>query len=334
MSSGIEDLLAAYEALHDLTGEGDIYSAQPIHGRPSYKVAKDPNGNAALLISLANAESERTTPPVELRNLSFRPRCACKVTSGGRPETIETLAVLKCSTEDITLREYFLRALSGTLAALPPSSPTETDVAAAVSKLVELFRCLEEPPQASIQGLWCELFLIAHAPAVHLAAKAWHKEPRELYDFSFGEQRVEVKSTTTSHRVHEFLLEQLLPPVGTRVVVASFMIQESTSGLSVRDLWENIESSADFPAELRERFSRVISLSLGRDWREAHQIAFDPVSALRQMHLYEASVVPKVDRSYPPEVTDVRFKCDLSTVTPIARSKVAKQGQLFNGMFG
>jgi hypothetical protein len=83
----------------------------------------------------------------------------------GATESVETLAVLKCTTDDPMLREYFLRSLSGTVTALP-AIPTEEDIATAVAKLVELFRALKAPPRTSLQGLWCELFLIGRAPNI------------------------------------------------------------------------------------------------------------------------------------------------------------------------
>ncbi len=115
MSSEIRDLLFAFQSLPDVQGIGDIYSAQPIDGWPSYRIAKDADGNAALLIAAAASEEGHSCVPIELRNISFRPRCKCCVRSPVRSESREILAVLKCSTKEATLREYFLRTLSGTL---------------------------------------------------------------------------------------------------------------------------------------------------------------------------------------------------------------------------
>jgi hypothetical protein len=328
------DLLAAFDELGDIEGPEDTYSARPISGWPSYRIASDPNRNAALLVATTDSDDEPGVPPVELRNLSFRSNCTCRVISDGRLKSVETLAVLKCRSTDSSIREYFLRALSGVMAGLPPNRPKITELSRAVSKLAELFRSLEEPPQATLQGLWSELFLIVEAHDARLAAEAWHTEPRALHDFGLGEQRVEVKSTLSSRRVHEFLLDQLLPPLGTEVVVASFMLQESLSGPTIEDLWKRIASSGALSDQLIERVLRVISLSLGRDWRDARRVSFDRDLALRHLRFYDASSLPTVDKPRYSEISDVRFKCDLSCLVPVTRSKLARRGILFTGMFG
>src|SRR5262249_26198912 len=156
----------------------------------------------------------------ELRHLFFHPRCLCRINCDGKADTIETFAVLNCKTNDSLLREYFLRCLTGFVAALSDKL-TEEELTGLVTNLVELFRAIEDAPRNSLQGIWCELFLIPRATRIRQAAMAWHSDPKELYDFVAGKQRLEVKSTTSPHRVHEFRLEQLLPLHNTRVVIVS-----------------------------------------------------------------------------------------------------------------
>src|SRR3974377_1715084 len=138
----MEDLLELYSQLADLPGSGDLYLARPIGGRSRFRVAKDPEGHPALLVTPEPPSRAASVPPLELCNLSFGARCVCRVKVKEGAESTETLAVLKCTADDLMLREYFLRSLSGTIAALPVI-PTEDDIAAAVAKLVELFRALE-----------------------------------------------------------------------------------------------------------------------------------------------------------------------------------------------
>jgi putative PD-(D/E)XK family protein DUF4420 len=332
MSRSIADLLELYGRLADLSGSGDLYSARVIDGRPRYRVARDPQGNPAILVATETSSDVSAVIPLELSNLSFRPRCLCRVASEGAPESIETLAVLKCSTDDPMLREYFLRSVSGLVAALP-DTPKERDIAGAVGKLVELFRALEAPPRTSLQGLWCELFLIDRATQVRQAASAWHADPHALYDFVAGRQRVEVKSSMGPHRSHYFLLDQLLPAQGTTAVIASFILEESGSGTSIAELWEEVSSRAELTVDLRDRLSLILALSLGRDWRKARRAAFDTESAADRLQLYDAVAVPKVDPRLPAEVTDVQFKSDLTHAIPMLRAEAARLGGLLAALF-
>jgi Putative PD-(D/E)XK family member, (DUF4420) len=329
----MEDLLALYKGLGDLSGAGDLYIARALEGRLRYRVAKDPEGNPTLLVTPERSMDALSLPPLELRNLSFRPHCMCHVRVEGTAESVETLAVLKCTTDDPMLREYFLRSLSGTVAALP-AIPTEENIAAAVANLVELFRALEAPPRTSLQGLWCELFLISRASDIRQAAIAWHGDPSALHDFVAGRQRVEVKSTTGPHRIHQFRLEQLLPPHGTDVVIASFLLKESGRGISIADLWDEVSGRHELSVALRNRLSQVLALGLGRDWRRARRVAFDPEAALDGLHMYNATVIPKVSHDLPVEVSEVRFKSELTDIPPLSRADVVRRGGLFRAIFG
>lgn len=333
MNRTIEDLLEMYSRLADLSGSGDLYMARAIDRRPCYRVAKDPQGNPALLIATHTSCDATTVPPLELPNLLFRPRCVCRVQAEGVPESIETLAVLKCSTDDLMLREYFLRSVSGLVAALP-DAPNERDIASAVGKLVELFRALEAPPRTSLQGLWCELFLIARAPQVRQAAAAWHGDPHALHDFVAGRHWLEVKSSAGSHRSHHFLLDQLLPPQGTAAVVASFILEESGRGTSITDLWDQVSNRPELTAGLRDRLSHILALGLGRDWRKAGRVAFDSDAAASQLQLYDAETIPTVDPRLPAEVSEVQFKSELTDVIPLSRAEVVRRGGLFAALFG
>ena len=329
----MEDLLALYRLLTDVSGSEDSYVARAIGERPSYRIARDSEGNPALLIAPLLSSDSIPENPVELRNVSFRPRCTCKVRLEGASETEETVAVLKCTTDDQMLRDYFLRSVSGIIAVLP-DTPDEADVAGAVDKLVELFRALETPPRTSLQGIWCELFLISQAARVRQVAAAWHAEPRALYDFVAGGQCVEVKAAIGPHRSHHFRLEQLLPQRGSQVVVASFVLEESGRGISIAGLWDKVSSRDELTVSLRERLSKILALSLGRDWRKAGHVAFDPHVAQKNLRLYDASAIPAVDPKLPTEVTEVHFKSELTDVPILARLEVARRGGLYEAVFG
>ena len=153
------DMLAVYLGLSDSSGVG-VYMARELDRRPGVRVARDHQGHPAILFSAKSPTGAESTVPLELPNLAFRPRCVCRVKTETDAETTEVLGVLTCTSEDGMLHEYFLQAMSGLVAGLP-TRPSEREVSIVVTKLVELFRALEAPPRASLQGLWCELFLIA-----------------------------------------------------------------------------------------------------------------------------------------------------------------------------
>jgi len=333
MSNDIADLNAIYAAL-DLPPKGlHLYSAQVVPNRPAYRVAKDEVGNPALLLNVLEDKSITTTAPVRLRYLGFQSRCQCRITSKGHQLNEETFAVLKCASNAPILREYFLRSLSGAIAAMP-TIPTQDDISDLLEKLVELFRALYLPGRASIQGTWSELFIIYASSKINDVASAWHCDPHELHDFVKMSQHIEVKSTVGRRRVHDFTLEQLSAPKDGELVVASFMLAESDTGWSVRDLWEEVCQRWDLNDELKSRLSRILMVSLGKDWLEARRIKFDPATARQELQIYPAEHIPKIDCRIPEFVSNVRFRSDLTDIQSLKRSELARAGGLYEAVFG
>jgi hypothetical protein len=80
-------------------------------------------------------------------------------------------------------------------------------------------------PRKSVQGLWAELFLMARLRDPSALVAAWHSQLGDLYDFSAGSQRIEVKSAIGRIRRHHFTLEQVLPIPRTRVLIASVLVE-------------------------------------------------------------------------------------------------------------
>lgn len=328
----MHDLAAIYRSLPEFVGTGDSYAAQPVGSRERYRIGRDPAGNPALLIATEPERRSTAALPLEFSNLSFRPRCQCRLKLVGAHEATQTLAVLKCTTDDPALRDYFLRSLSGTLDALP-EIPTEDSVIEAVSRLVELFRALEAPPRKSLQGLWCELLLIARASHIRQAAMAWHSDPAALFDFTAGMQHIEVKSVIGPIRRHHFSLQQLSPPQKADIVIASFLLEESGRGISIAALWEELAGRRQLTTELRNRLLHVLTLGLGRDWKKADRVVFDPDSALRNMRLYDASAIPKVSPNIPAEVSEVSFCSELTDTPDISLAAASHKGALFGAFF-
>lgn len=328
----MHDLAELFRSLPAIAGSEDCYAVQLVGTREHYLIGRDPGGNPTLLIATESANQRSSVLPVEFSNLSFRPRCQCRVKLDSLPEAIQTLAVLKCTTDDPALRDYFLRALSGALDALP-EIPSEQAVGEAVSRLVELFRALEAPPRKSLQGLWCELFLISRSAQIRQVALAWHSDPLALFDFAAGADRLEVKSVLGGIRRHHFSLAQLTPSLGIHVLVASFVLEESGRGLSIAALWEEVAGRRELTVEFKNRLLHVLTAALGRDWRKANRVAFDPEIAFRDLRLYEATAIPKVSPSIPVEVSEVHFCSELTDVPTVSLATAARSGGLFQALF-
>ena len=77
-----------------------------------------------------------------------------------------------------------------------------------------------------------------------------------------------------------------------------------------------------------------MSKSLGRDWKRAVRVAFDPQLAAQSMRLYWAADVPKVDPAVPDGVRDIRFTAELTDVQTVSVTDAVAQGGLYLALLG
>ena len=237
------------------------------------------------------------------------------------------VSVIRCRSEDPTLHEHFLRAMSPIISLLP-MEPTRAQVAAAVNTLVELFSRASQPPRKTIQGLWAELFVIWRATDPAVLLRAWHAEPEDRFDFTDDKQRIEVKTASGRGRIHGFSHEQLRPPAGCRALVASVLMERAAGGQSLINLIDDIRQRIADP-ELLVRLDLVVATTLGFEWRAAHDERFDRQLAEESIRFLDARTIPSVPDDLPPEVTEVHFRVDLTSLPLNMPVELSEAGGLF-----
>lgn len=292
-------------------GESARFSALPIPGYERHRLAKDGQGMPSLLISLLDQPEGQRPIPIKLEHLAVQYDMACRISDlhGGIEEGRFT--IVRCLGLETTLHGYFLRVIGAVVASLG-STPSRLDVANAIDKLVELFRAISEEPRKSIQGLWAELFLITRARDIASMITAWHVAPDDRYDFSAGNQRIEVKSTSGRVRQHHFTLEQLCPPSGTNVLIASMFVEHAGAGSSVIELADRIRSRISDHPDLVLQVDRIIALTIGEHWRYASDERFDRELAEESLAFFEPQAIPMISPNLPVGVSAVHFKSDLT----------------------
>jgi len=153
--------------------------------------------------------------------------------------------------------------------------------------------------------------------------------PAERIDFVDGRERLEVKSSSHRQRIHCFSLEQLIPPTGARLVIASLFVESVGGGLSLRDLSDEIRGLLAADCDLLARFDAVFYATLGAGWSEAMDERFDMELAIDSLCFFDAADIPRVVGPIPPSVTDIRFRSNLSQSTPLSREALPAAGGLF-----
>ncbi len=305
------------------------FSAIGIPGFEAHRIAKDANGSPCVL--LHQATSSLGSAPVLLENLSVNYGVPCTITHpDGRSEE-GTFTIVRCSATDPSLFPYFLRILSPIIVTIG-QNPSSAAVRRAIFGLVDLFRALTAPARKSIQGLWAELFLMSRASDQLSVIEAWHGDPSEHIDFVCGRQRVEVKSSSTRHRIHYFSLLQLTTPAEARVVVASLFVERAGGGLSLRSLYDQIRSKLVPSPSSLIRFDGTFYGTLGANWVDAMDEAFDSELASDSLRFYDANQIPRIVAPLPVGVGDVRFTSDLSIASPTSLESLRDAGKLFRAI--
>lgn len=306
------------------TENSNYYIACPIPGYPKHKLARDIQSNPCLLISTDSLKEPTRPAPIKLKHLSVLFDVECKVFHNGSFEK-NRFTVICCTEQDQVMRDYFLRISSAIISAIG-KKPSRAEIFNAVDKLVELFRALSQAPRKSVQGLWAELFLISLSPNPESLITAWHQSPLDKYDFSAGDQRIEVKSSTSGKRVHHFSLEQLKPTTDIKVLVASVFVERIGTGMSVMDLVELLRPLIASNSDLLFYLDRMIGLTLGKEWQSAATDKFDYKLARKSLAFYLSDAVPSISPALPKGVSDVHFKVDLTDV-PTVDQKLLKDDE-------
>jgi len=308
-----------------------VFSARPIPKYPNCRIAVDFNGNPSLLLSATNIVGNQRLLNLRLKYLELIQNVECKITDG-KKTIFQQFTVLTFICSDIYLQKYFLKAAETLLRSLH-LKPTPQEIAENLIKFVEIFRVLTDPPRKSIQGLWAELFLIDNSASPATLLNFWHNVPEQKFDFDSGAEKVEVKSSSSFERIHNFSSGQLYPVEDSRVMIASVFVHATTTGQNVGDLVDSIRKKVGEDSYLSEKLFRLVTSTLGTSFERSLDISFDYSVAKDSLRFYRHEDIKKIPSIHiPKEVSDVRYKSDLTSLDPINPSRIKSEKSLFSGL--
>lgn len=312
-------------------GSGKAFNAIQIPEQPNFRVAVNNEGNPVLLLSVANAVKGNTLKNFRLKYLQLEQNVECKITENDK-SSYQTFTVITFTSDDRNLQEYFLR-ISETLIKTLSNKPTQQQIVDSINKFVEVFRSLADTPTNTVHGLWTELFLIENSSNPKILLNYWHNLPEERFDFNSGLEKIEVKSNSNFERIHTFSAEQLSPLIGTQVLVASIFIRQHNNGQSIQQLVESITNKIKDDIELTEKLNNIIFRTLGNSLEQSIKIKFDYNIAKDSLRFFNQQDISKIEEVHiPDKVSEVRFKSDLTDLTPIDVRAMKRTGELFRGI--
>ncbi|MDP1624649.1 MAG: PD-(D/E)XK motif protein [bacterium] len=309
-------------------GNEKIFNAIPIPEYQNYRVAINVEGNPVLLLSVANAVKDIALKNFRLKYLQLEQNIECKITEKGK-SSFQTFTVITFTSHERNLQEYFLR-ISETLVKTLNDSPTQQQVISSLNKFIEVFRALTDTPTNTVHGLWTELFLIDKSTNPKVLLNYWHNLPEEKFDFNSGKEKIEVKSNSNFERIHTFSSQQLNPPAGSQVLIASIFVRQNNGGLSIQHLVDTITTKVQNDIDLTDKLNNIVCKTLGNSLEQSIRIKFDYNIAKDSLEFYKHQDIRKIEEIHiPNEVSEVRYKSDLSSIPSIDLKTYQGEGILF-----
>jgi len=285
--------------VHDITKFDNHKIGVSNEGFPMFFIATKKQSSTSIAINL------------KLIQVEFQKDCELLLKSGAKENGVYSIVTLKSDNDDLS--RYFIGNLLHILSLLG-QNPTYTQIKTELNNLSNLFQNLTKSPKKTIQGLWAELLIIEQSKDPSYLINCWHQKKSDLYDFNNGFDKLEVKSTIKSKRVHKFSLNQLQVIKDSLILVGSVFTIETDKGINAETLIEKIQERLNNPEEV-SKLQNVIADTMGTQIERIYDTFFDYTHAKNSIKLFNVIDVPKIlDDSVPQEISNVKFNSDLSGV--------------------
>jgi len=290
----------------------------PVSERPFARIGVQGTDVIVILPALAATD----VPPVRLSSINVDYGVTCRVLENGK-ESDEVVTLIRLFSPTARTESIFVEVIAMLLRPLARFS--QTRVREIVSGLVELFQEVNRASDATLLGLWGELFVIGNSPDPDTVGSAWHPTPMERFDFSMDAVRVEVK-TTTGPRQHHFALEQVKPVPGLDIFVASVVASESARGLNVVEMIPWVTGKVKDP-EIARHITTTALKTIGGTTDDQSLARIDLDAARIGIRFFDSSSVPQPT---PPKfgVSQIRFVSDLQMVASVDIAQIQTKGRL------
>lgn len=289
------------------------YYVRPIPEASAHFFGRDGRGFPCMLLAASDTSAKA---PIRLAGIEVRFAIPCRIALSDGQEATETFTTVLCTSQNLVVQGYFAHVCE-TIVRIVGPQPTLQQVIDAVRRLVDLFQRLTQPSSRSVIGLFGELFVIHVCTSTATAVRAWRSTIDDRFDFSTGDVRLEVKASSTRQRTHSFSMEQCVPPPATLGILISLFIESSGGGLSVLELVQRIERQLNGDSNLILKLQETVAEGLGTAATTALSMRFDENLARSSLQVYELEAIPAIRDGVPGEVSQVRFRSDISR-TPVA----------------
>lgn len=281
-------------------------------------------------VILIQAEQEGELIEKELKHINIRYNIDCTVhnkTNEFKTSKFTIIELNEKGTENLI--EHFLRVSESIIANLP-ENPSVKDFQKIFKELIDMFDTLGKAPQKTTQGLWTEILFIALSKHPDFFIETWHSVKTQIYDFSYQNEKIEVKSTQHDKREHFFSLDQLYPSENLNLVLVSYIVNKSDNyGKSINDLFRELETRISI--ENKNKLYKMIATTLGDNVYKAIDMKFDFKAARDSVTYFDWAVIQKIDKNdIPAEVKIKGYTSLLGGQETLSQDQVRKMGHIFS----
>jgi len=324
-------LAVLFEEISSLTSESSdksIYAVVPVPDYSGYFVGKDKDSLACLLVSTIDSPAKPNSP-ILLESLDVQFGLLCHLTRPNLPREEKYYTVIRCRDSDSATIYYFY-SICEMIIRMLGDQPLQADLAIAVDRLVAIFQKIQQPPTRSLNGLFGELFFLFRSSNTVRTLKAWRIDQNSRFDFSDGNVRLDIKTTSGRKRSHTFSYEQCNPSPDTIAVVVSLHIEQITNGMSLLSIVDSIEQRAAIDADLVLKLHENIATTLGSNLKNGLSRCFDMQLAQSSLKIFDLKEVPAIRCNLPEGVSGVHFRSDLTILSPLTIEALVSQDPVFD----
>jgi len=325
------NLLSDFSGLKAPTGVSDnVFNAKTIQDYSFAKIGINIFSFPVILIRSKNDGTFLNCKNIRLKYLELAHNVECKITEMSKNK-LDFYSVVVFRSENQNLLRYFL-GVSEILIRSLSKEPTQKEILNHFEKFIEVFHSISDSPQKSLQGLWAELFLIAISKSPENLINYWHTNPQEKFDFNAATEKLEVKSSSNLERIHTFSSEQLNPQNNSQIIIASIFTKQNPKGKNIEELIEGIKKKLN-SSETEERLYNIISKTLGNSIEQSLKVKYDYEIAINSLRYYDVSNISKIEKiNIPYNVTEVRYKSNLSESDFIEHTRLKEYGQFYESI--
>ena len=273
-------------------------------------VGKDAEGNVAVVIISNKPNRKPSKQKTKLLSVEFN--SAVEYFLNGKKYN-DVVHIIRCYAQSDKEKEIFIE-LTPLFGQASEDFDQESSILEIVAILSSFFADKREPSFTELVGLFAELYTIWDYNSQLDLKKFWHSEEQMKFDFSISEKdKIEIKSTLKSERVHHFRHEQLMGDYFTTYVI-SYMLRKDDEGLSLYDLINKTRPLfLDEPKKMLiiDKYIKNTSVETLKATR------FNEFFMKLNRRIYKSDNIPKFSEMTPSGVSNAEYDC-LSPAIPLS----------------